>query len=179
MAKPRTRYVCENCGATQPRWMGRCPECGEWNTLLEQAVEGSPRGSGAARAGRGPLLLSRAQPLATIAPEGEGRLSVPMEELSRVLGGGIVPGGVVLIGGDPGIGKSTLLLQLAGMLGRAEAPVLYVSGEESLQQIKMRAERLGIAGEQLLVLAETKRLKPESEVWRAVLASTGQPPKFE
>jgi DNA repair protein RadA/Sms len=154
MPKPRTRFVCENCGATQARWMGRCPECGDWNAMVEQVIVEPSRAAGPRAAGRAPLL-GRAQPLSAVSPEGEGRLPVPMEELSRVLGGGIVPGSVVLIGGDPGIGKSTLLLQLAGLMGRADAPVLYVSGEESLLQLKMRAERLGIAGNCLLALAET------------------------
>jgi len=153
MGRPRTRYVCHNCGATQPKWVGRCPECGEWNTLVETAVQPSaPSIAGVA----GPLgLESQSLPLPQITSEGYERLPVPMRELSRVLGGGIVPGTVVLIGGDPGIGKSTLLLQLAGMVSDGGAPVLYVSGEESAQQIKLRAQRLGIASPSLYVLSET------------------------
>ncbi|MBN1401190.1 MAG: DNA repair protein RadA [Anaerolineae bacterium] len=152
MAKARTRFVCENCGATQPRWMGRCPECGEWNTMVETLVStpGDAPGVRAIRAG-----ASEALSLAEISSRAEDRLPVPMAELSRVLGGGIVPGSVVLVAGDPGIGKSTLLLQLTDLMADAGAPVLYVSGEESLQQIKLRAERLGIGKPDVYVLAET------------------------
>ncbi len=155
MAKPRTRFVCQQCGATQVRWMGRCPECGAWNAMVEQVIEEPPSRS-SLRASRGTVVApAKAQPLAALSTEGEKRLPIPMEELSRVLGGGLVPGSVTLVGGDPGIGKSTLLLQLAGLMGREGAPALYVSGEESPQQIKMRAERLGIANPHLYVLAET------------------------
>jgi DNA repair protein RadA/Sms len=133
--------------------MGRCPECGEWNTLVETMVETPAR---SASPSRGTLVgSSQAYPLPDIPTAAQERLPVPMGELSRVLGGGIVPGGVVLIGGDPGIGKSTLLLQLAAMMGGEGAPVLYVSGEESPQQIRLRAERLGISTPHLYVLAET------------------------
>ena len=133
--------------------MGRCPECGEWNTLVETLVETPAR---SASPSRGTLVgSSQAYALPDIPTAAQERLPVPMGELSRVLGGGIVPGGVVLIGGDPGIGKSTLLLQLAAMMGAEGAPVLYVSGEESPQQIRLRAERLGIASPHLYVLAET------------------------
>ncbi len=152
MAKSRTRFVCQSCGATQPRWMGRCPECGEWNTLIETMIE-SPARSTLTEQPRGPE--SAPQPLPEISSSSDVRLDVPMEELSRVLGGGIVPGSVVLVGGDPGIGKSTLLLQLAAMMADSEAPVLYASGEESLQQIKLRAERLGINASTLYILSET------------------------
>ncbi|MGI6376954.1 MAG: DNA repair protein RadA [Anaerolineae bacterium] len=154
MAKSRRRFVCESCGAVQSRWMGKCPECGEWNTLVETIVEDSPP----AVSGRAPetVLTARPQPVTEIALTGDQRYPVPMEELNRVLGGGIVPGGVVLVGGDPGIGKSTLLLQLADQVARAYGPVLYASGEESLHQLKMRAERLGIRTPNLLMLAETR-----------------------
>jgi DNA repair protein RadA/Sms len=134
--------------------MGRCPDCGEWNTLVETLIEApSPR---SARRGE-PLVApeSKAYPLPEIPANAHERLVVPMEELSRVLGGGIVPGSVVLIGGDPGIGKSTLLLQLAAIMSEDESPVLYISGEESPQQIKLRAERLGIRSPHLYILAET------------------------
>jgi DNA repair protein RadA/Sms len=151
MPKAHTRFVCQKCGATQARWMGRCPECGEWNAMVEQAVEPPSRS-----ASRGTVTgPSRARPLSAISSEGEGRAQVPMEELSRVLGGGLVPGSVILVGGDPGIGKSTLLLQMAGLMAAEGRPALYISGEESPQQIKMRADRLGIGGPHLLVLAET------------------------
>jgi len=152
--KGRTHFVCQSCGAMQARWMGRCPECGEWNTLVETVIE-EPSRSASARGGIGSVLQSQARPLSEIAMQGNERLPVPMEEMNRVLGGGIVPGEVVLIGGDPGIGKSTLLLQLAALMSTEESSVLYVSGEESPQQIKLRAERLSINSPQLLVLGET------------------------
>jgi len=145
--KRRTTFVCQNCGSSFPKWMGRCPDCGEWNTLVEQVEERAPA--------RRPLVpISEPQPLPHITADAFQRLPVPMEEFSRVLGGGIVPGSVVLIGGDPGIGKSTLLLQLSALLARERGDTLYVSGEESVQQIRMRADRLGIAEERLYVLAE-------------------------
>jgi DNA repair protein RadA/Sms len=149
MAKPRTRFVCQNCGSSQPKWMGKCPDCGEWNSLVETVVE-RPKTSAAL-----PLMpTSQPQPLPTIAADDFRRIPVPMTELNRVLGGGIVPGSVVLIGGDPGIGKSTLLLQVSSLLSKGAGPVLYVSGEESVQQIKMRADRLGISEQELYVLSE-------------------------
>jgi len=134
--------------------MGRCPECGEWNTLVETIVEDSPPPVSSQM----PALALAASPLpvSEIPTGGQERYAVPMEELNRVLGGGIVPGGVVLVGGDPGIGKSTLLLQLADQVARVYGRVLYASGEESLQQLKMRAERLGIRTPELLFLAETR-----------------------
>ena len=150
MPKVKTRYICQECGSAQPKWMGRCPDCGAWNTLVETVVtEERRRARPLAAPGTAP------QPLPAISAEGFERIPVPIGELSRVLGGGIVPGSGVLIGGDPGIGKSTLLLQLASLLARQGHKVLYVSGEESAQQIKLRAERLGIADETLYVLAET------------------------
>jgi len=160
MAKPKTQYVCQVCGSVQPKWMGRCPDCGEWNTLVETVVQEPKRGAAAPRVAGAPTLP---QPLPDIPADGYERIPVPISELSRVLGGGIVPGSVVLISGDPGIGKSTLLLQLCSVLagggGSAssgvERPVLYVSGEESAAQIKLRAKRLGISNANLLVLADT------------------------
>ncbi|MGQ9584832.1 MAG: DNA repair protein RadA [Anaerolineae bacterium] len=150
MTKSRTRYVCQNCGSVQLRWEGRCPDCGEWNTLVETLVEAGP-----ARAARAPLVpTSEARPLPEIEADALERLRLPGEELSRVLGGGIVPGSAVLLAGDPGIGKSTLLLQTADMVARMGGRVLYVSGEESARQIRLRAERLGIRDPNLYVLAE-------------------------
>ncbi len=157
MAKPRTRFVCQNCGSSQAKWMGKCPDCGEWNTLVETVVE-RPKTSAAL-----PLApTSQPQPLPTISADEFKRILVPMAELNRVLGGGVVPGSVVLIGGDPGIGKSTLLLQVSSLLskgagdeaGNGGGPVLYISGEESAQQIKMRADRLAISEQELYVLSE-------------------------
>jgi len=130
--------------------MGRCPDCGEWNTMVETIVESRERS---------PLSyavpLSKPQRLSEVTSDGLERVQVPMPEFCRVLGGGIVPGSLVLIGGDPGIGKSTLLLQVSALLTETLGKVLYVSGEESVQQIKMRAERLGIATDQLYLLTET------------------------
>lgn len=139
MAKTRTQYVCQSCGATFLKWAGQCRECGEWNSLVETVVE-SARG----RSAPGPLApATPPQSLAEIEADPFQRLPVPIGELARVLGGGIVLGSVVLVGGDPGIGKSTLLLQASAYLAEQNAPVLYISGEESVQQIKMRASRLG------------------------------------
>jgi DNA repair protein RadA/Sms len=151
MSKPRSVFVCQHCGVQQTRWLGRCPDCQEWNTLVEERV--AVEAKGPARMQRGGAA-PQPEPITTVAPANEERSSSGIGELDRVLGGGVVPGSVVLIGGDPGIGKSTLVLQALAQLAR-RGPALYVSGEESPQQIKMRADRLGIAEPQLLVLAET------------------------
>ncbi len=153
MAKTRQRYVCQACGAVRPRWSGRCPECGEWNTLVETLI--TEGGSGASRSPRA-STGGQAQPLSRIPRENYRRLRVPIGELDRVLGGGVVPGAVTLISGDPGIGKSTLLLQLAAGMASGDKPALYVSGEESAHQLRLRADRLGLESDDLLVLAETE-----------------------
>ena len=148
--KTKTVYVCQSCGSQSPRWMGKCPDCGQWNTLVEERLE-KPRDIGSAKRGRGaePLLLS------DIKAGDEDRFVTRIGELDRVLGGGIVAGSVVLIGGDPGIGKSTLVLQMLRQVSELRGKALYVSGEESPAQIKMRAQRLGVKAENLYVLAET------------------------
>ena len=159
MVKTKTRYVCQTCGSAQPKWQGKCPDCGEWNTLVETVVQEPAPGRSAALASPSGAPVA----LPDIPADGYERIPVPIGELSRVLGGGIVPGSVVLISGDPGIGKSTLLIQLCAALaegggpstGSGRAPVLYVSGEESPAQIKLRAERLGIVSPHILVLADT------------------------
>ncbi len=151
MAKARTTYVCQNCGRRSPREMGRCPTCGKWNSFIEEVTE--PEAAGARRQGAG----TRSEPrrLSEVAGDPWDRIQLPVEEFSRVLGGGIVPGSLILIGGEPGIGKSTLLLQVAALIAETVGIVLYVSGEESTGQIKMRADRLGITAENLYLLAET------------------------
>lgn len=146
MAKKRTLFFCKGCGYESPKWLGRCPACGEWNTFVEQAVGD---GSGREPGGREPPA-----PLSTIGADSSERTPTTIAELDRVLGGGIVCGSVVLVGGDPGIGKSTLLLQMSDQLARAGDAVLYVSGEESRSQIRMRARRLGVGSENILLLAE-------------------------
>jgi DNA repair protein RadA/Sms len=154
MAKTKTRYICQECGSVQPKWMGRCPDCGEWNTLIETIVE--ERRSGGLSPLERQVRLERNPPqvLTAISADSYQRTLLPMDEFNRVLGGGLVPGALTLIGGDPGIGKSTLLLQISAGLATV-GPVLYVSGEESAQQIKLRANRLKMSGDNLFILAET------------------------
>ncbi|MSP14199.1 MAG: DNA repair protein RadA [Chloroflexi bacterium] len=152
MAKAKTHYVCQNCGNSQARWMGRCPDCGEWNSLVEFVERPADNGSRLKSAMQ--TLRSTPQPITEIPIEKLTRLEIPLQEFNRVLGGGLVPGSLVLIGGDPGIGKSTLLLQAVAMLAQGGLPVLYVSGEESAQQIKLRAERLGLSSPNLYLFSE-------------------------
>lgn len=144
--KTKTIYACTECGAESTKWYGRCPSCGAWNTMEEQIQAQSVSASGM-RSG------ANVQSIAHIQSNDRQRYGTGMRELDRVLGGGIVRGGLMLIGGDPGIGKSTLLLQICQHLGK-EHTILYVSGEESEGQIKLRADRLGVTGEELLVLCE-------------------------
>ncbi|SFU68136.1 DNA repair protein RadA [Alicyclobacillus macrosporangiidus] len=154
MAKTSTKYVCQSCGYEAVKWHGRCPGCGEWNTMEETLVE-APRGRGHLRDLVPGAPESRAQRMSQIPPASEQRFSTGMSECDRVLGGGVVAGSLVLIGGDPGIGKSTLLLQIAHHLAVAGRRVLYVSGEESAGQLRLRAERLETMHENVYVLAET------------------------
>lgn len=148
-SSPRTIFVCQECGRESLKWLGRCPGCQQWNSFVEKTV------SAAATSLRSVAPASTAQELSRITVEAGQRFSVPLAEMNRVLGGGVVPGSLILIGGDPGIGKSTLLLQVAALAAQARGRVVYVSGEETLRQIKLRAERLGIRGEALYLLAET------------------------
>ncbi|MFM7025442.1 MAG: DNA repair protein RadA [Limnohabitans sp.] len=155
MAKDKTFYTCNECGGTTPRWLGKCPGCGAWNSLVETPAEtaaGKNRFGSALAQGLAPA--GEARPLSQIEAIDVQRHPTGQEELDRVLGGGIVEGGVVLIGGDPGIGKSTLLLQAVDALQRAGLETLYVTGEESGAQVALRSRRLGLVGSQVPVLAE-------------------------
>jgi len=151
MARTKSIYSCSECGASAPKWQGQCPGCGQWNTLVEAVAEAAPSGTNryASLAGSGQL-----QDLAEIRPREEPRQPTGIEEFDRVLGGGLVAGGVVLIGGDPGIGKSTLLLQALARLAEAGQQVLYVSGEESAEQVALRARRLQLEPRGLRLLSE-------------------------
>src|SRR5690349_11394317 len=137
--RPKTSFLCQACGHQSPRWVGRCPDCGGWNSMKEERLAIAARG-------RAPVLkvgASKATPIGDIHVVGERRRRTGLGEFDRVLGGGVVPGSVILIGGDPGIGKTTLLLQALPHIAQDLEIVLYVSGEESAQQMKMRGERLG------------------------------------
>jgi DNA repair protein RadA/Sms len=153
LAKARTFFTCQQCGSQQTRWMGKCPDCGTWDSLVEQVERKEPRARG-----RAPAIsngLNRPMPLREITTDGFERLPVLGEEFARVLGGGLVQGSLVLIGGDPGIGKTTLLSQVAAQFADEVGPALYVSAEESPQQIKLRAIRMGADSEHMLVYSET------------------------
>ena len=136
---PRTAFVCQQCGRAAPRWLGQCPACGAWNALVEEAVRDTRK-----RSERGAPASAVPRPLVAVTAGETLRRSTGLGELDRVLGGGLVQGSVVLVGGDPGIGKSTLALQACGALARQGLPVLYVAGEESPEQVRLRAERLGM-----------------------------------
>ncbi|VXD17421.1 DNA repair protein RadA [Marinoscillum sp. 108] len=167
MAKSKTTFYCQNCGANSAKWVGKCPACGEWNTYVEEIVT---KGSSTEKEVWEDASAPRNQPrkIQDVVYDEHQRIKTPTGELNRTLGGGIVPGSLVLIGGEPGIGKSTLLLQMA--IRMKTTKVLYASGEESLDQIRMRAERIGIQAENCFLLAETSlanilnhaaQLKPE------------------
>ncbi len=152
MAGIKKQFVCTNCGTSTPKWQGRCPQCGEWNTLEEKLVKGAVKGSG----GSFSAVTGQVQQLSDVVNTRQDRFSSGMGEFDEVLGGGIVPGSLILLGGDPGIGKSTLALQLASNIAGAKSAesVLYISGEESAQQIKMRSSRLHSSTD-ISVLTET------------------------
>ncbi len=151
MAKIKTAFFCQNCGAQSGKWIGKCPSCGEWNTYVEEVVEKSLPGKGSSVKQR--ATAARPRLINEIEAREEERFSSANQELDRVLGGGIVPGALVLVGGEPGIGKSTLMLQVA--LNIPHKKVLYISGEESELQIKMRAQRLGLLHSNCYILTET------------------------
>jgi DNA repair protein RadA/Sms len=153
-SKVRTVYTCNECGLESAKWAGRCPECNDWNTFVERTVSPATPAMGRARPANGaaappPIRMS------DLSGEEYPRVEVGISEFDRVLGGGIVPGSLILIGGDPGIGKSTIVAQVAAKVATGERSVLYVSGEESAHQIKLRSRRLGITGEQVFLLTET------------------------
>ncbi len=154
MAKIKTQFVCQNCGYISPRYLGRCPNCNEWNTLIEETITPQATTGKTATLRRPGAENVKPEPISKVEFQSEPRFKTGMKELNRVLGGGVVPGSLILIGGDPGIGKSTLMLQVSGQLSQS-GKILYVSGEESASQIKMRADRLGVNSEQLFVFPET------------------------
>ena len=151
MAKIRSKFVCQNCGYETGKWLGKCPECGSFSTFVEEIEKPQPKGNHPVNYNTDvtPKILSEIKPLS------QERTKTGLSELDRVLGGGFVQGSLTLVGGDPGIGKSTLLLQICQKLGEQDKNILYVSGEESVQQIKIRADRLEITTEKLKLLSET------------------------
>ena len=152
MAKAKTAYFCQECGYNSPKWVGKCPSCGEWNTFVQEVIE--KEDAKPTVTWKSVNLVSKPKAIAEIIFENEPRIATADQELNRVLGGGIVQGSLVLIGGEPGIGKSTLMLQIA--LTLSDKRVLYVSGEESEQQIKMRAERMSSKSSNCFILTETQ-----------------------
>lgn len=172
MKKGSMVFFCQNCGYESAKWSGQCPACHEWNTFVEEPKAGKTRGAAAGRNGQGRARSSPVS-LARIPSGEQERVSTGMAELDQVLGGGIVPGSLILVGGDPGIGKSTLLLQVCRNLAERMQNLLYISGEESLQQIRLRALRIGNFQESFKLLCETNlsdieeivlREKPEAVV---------------
>lgn len=149
MGKTKTQYICQECGYISLKWLGKCPECGTWQSMVEEIIEETKK------LGR-KTIVSKAKPvrLGDVKLEKEERFTTQISELDLVLGGGVVKGSLVLVGGNPGIGKSTLLLQVANHMGKAGSKVLYVSGEESIKQTKIRAERLGVGSTEVYLLAE-------------------------
>jgi DNA repair protein RadA/Sms len=160
VAKTRSIHRCTECGHASAKWLGKCPACGAWNSFQEETEAPAAKGRNEERTFRLPDAAQATQPvpLAEVAAEGTARLPTGISEFDRVLGGGLVPGALILVGGDPGIGKSTLLLQALDRVGRAagERRVMYVSGEESPEQVKLRAVRLGADGKRVLMFAETR-----------------------
>lgn len=160
VAKRKTKFVCQDCGYESARWMGKCPGCQQWNTLVEEFESSSKH----KHVSGNNQQANKPEKITEIKSNDEPRLTTPMKEFNRVLGGGVVPGSLVLIGGDPGIGKSTLLLQISAHLAAKSLPVLYISGEESPRQTKIRADRLGVSQDLLFVLAETNLLDIANQI---------------
>ncbi|MFT8872754.1 MAG: DNA repair protein RadA [Sporolactobacillus sp.] len=159
MVREKTVFICQSCGYESPKWMGRCPGCQQWNTMVEEVMRTK-------RPGTPVQEKTAAQPvrLTEVTVEAEARLKTGRDEFDRVMGGGVVPASLTLVGGDPGIGKSTLLLQVSEQLAKAGNRVLYLSGEESVRQTKMRAERLQVTSKELYVLAETDMVRIRDQV---------------
>lgn len=151
MAKTKTKYVCQNCGYETAKWMGKCSDCDQWNTFVEEIETASTSGLKS----RNKTYISKLKKVQDVQFDEKTRTKIGIEELDRVLGGGIVKGSLILIGGDPGIGKSTIILQVADKIASKSKKVLYISGEESEGQIKLRADRLGSKSQELYILAET------------------------
>jgi len=149
MSKSKTIFACQNCGAQSPKWLGRCPDCSEWNSYVEETVETS-----VARSPSYDAFSTQPKPLTDIQSDAGSHIPIGIHELDRVLGSGYVPGSVTLVGGDPGIGKSTIILQALAAVARRGQSCLYISGEESASQIKLRADRMGIREKNLLVVTE-------------------------
>lgn len=163
MAKVKSKYVCQNCGYENPKWLGKCPECLQWNTFVEEIEEKmTPRQESLAK--QASRSTSRPVSINSIAPKREERFSTSIPELDRVLGGGVIPGSLVLVGGDPGIGKSTLLLQVSNNVAETGKKVIYISGEESENQIKMRAKRLKISSDNLYIYTENNLAAIELQI---------------
>lgn len=150
MSKIKTKFICQQCGYETSKWLGKCPSCNEWNSFVEEIYDAKEEKKSSLN-----LPETKIEKLMDVQIQNEHRISTDVEELDRVLGGGIVKGSLVLVGGDPGIGKSTLLIQIANNLSNKGLKVLYASGEESAKQIKIRAERLNLKSEQLYILSET------------------------
>ena len=175
MAKPRSQYVCQDCGAVAAKWAGRCEGCGAWNSLVEETVQATPGGLSGRGKAAGKIrfvdLKSESQP--------RPRLVCEIAEFDRVTGGGLVPGSAVLVAGDPGIGKSTLLLQVAARMAEKGADCAYISGEESIDQVRLRARRMGLAqapapaGEQDGTAAGGALIDGENRAFGAHAASPG------
>ena len=156
MAKKHSQYVCQNCGRVTAAYMGKCPKCGEFGTMVEKVLAAETTGTAVKHARAIGRPDTKPVRLAEVTADGFDRLKLPLVEFSRVLGGGIVPGSLILVGGDPGIGKSTLLLDVAALVANLHGVTLYVSGEESSRQIKMRADRLGLKADDLYLVTETR-----------------------
>ena len=161
MSKAKTQYVCDACGAATPRWAGKCPSCEEWNTLIEKPVESrSPSATGRSPLGRGGAFqaggvgYNRPRPIGEVSRSATERLQTGFDEFDRILGGGLVPGAITLIGGEPGIGKSTLLLQALAALSQPGRRTLYATGEEAAEQVRLRAERLDALRDDMYIVAE-------------------------